>query len=223
MITQESRQNLKKGQVPLPVVPPGEAEAFSGDLPTPARPLRRLLISNTLIVMLATVGSRFLGLFRDVVIAARFGTSGDYNAYVAAFRIPDLLYLIIIGGALGSALIPVFSRYLGQGEEEKAWRLANAIINTSVVVLALVSFLTFFIAPQLMTNLVAPGLRDQPELLDKAISLSRLLLIQPFLLGLGGIAMALLNGTDHFLWPALAPLFYNTCIILGALFLTGPF
>ncbi|MEI6046633.1 MAG: murein biosynthesis integral membrane protein MurJ, partial [Chloroflexota bacterium] len=157
----------------------------------------------------------------DVIVAAAFGTQGDYNAYVAAFRIPDLLYLLIIGGALGSALIPVFSRFLGQGEEEKAWRLANAVINSALAAILVVSLLVFFITPQLVTTILAPGFKDQPDLLNKTINLTRLLLLQPILLGLGGIAMALLNGTNHFLWPALAPLFYNTCIILGIIFLSG--
>jgi putative peptidoglycan lipid II flippase len=218
--TPESSQKPKKIQLPLPAAPPTEAEALTGELPVPAppRPVRRMLISNTLIVMLATVASRFLGLFREMVVAARFGTSTEYDTYVAAFRIPDLLYLIIIGGALGSALIPVFSRFLGQGEEQKAWRLANAVITTSVVVLVIVSFQTFIIAPQLVSNLLLPVADAQQQAL--AVNLTRLLLLQPLLLGLGGIAMALLNGTQHFLWPALAPLFYNGCIILGALFLT---
>jgi putative peptidoglycan lipid II flippase len=160
-------------------------------------------------------------LLRDIIVAATFGTQGDYNAYVAAFRIPDLLYLLIIGGALGSALIPVFSRFLGQGEDEKAWRLANAVINTALAAVLVISLLVFFIAPQVVTNLLAPGFKNQPDLLDKTINLTRLLLLQPILLGLGGIAMALLNGTNHFLWPALAPLFYNFCIILGVIFLSG--
>ena len=194
---------------------PGQLTAGS------ARSLRRLLFSNTLIVMAATVGSRALGLLRDVLIAAQFGTSGEINAYYAAFRIPDLLYLLIIGGALGSALIPVFSRFLGQGEAEKAWRLANAVINTALVAIVIFSFLIFFIAPQIVRNILAPNLSLEYQ--ELTINLTRLLLLQPLLLGLGGIAMALLNGTEHFLWPALAPLFYNGSIILGALFLAGPF
>ncbi len=210
---------------PLPAAPAIGQENFEAQIsppvPVPPRPLRRFLISNTLIVMLATVGSRGLGLLREVVMAAQFGTSGEINAYIAAFRIPDLLYLLLIGGALGSALIPVFSRFIGQNEAEKAWRLANAVINTSLIAIVVVSLCTYFIAPQLVRNLIAPDL--SPELQATTINLTRLLLLQPLFLGLGGIAMALLNGTEHFLWPALAPLFYNGCIILGALFLAGPF
>lgn len=227
--------SIEKGQPQQPnrprPLPPIGGRPESGPLPptpepssrvAPSRALRRLLISNTLIVMAATLGSRVLGLLREVVVAANFGTSGDYSAYVSAFRIPDLLYQLIIGGALGSALIPVFSRFLGAKDDEKAWRLANAVINTSFVLILLFSAFAFTITPQLVTNLVAPGFKDDPHLLDLTVNLTRLLLLQPILLGLGGLAMALLNGTEHFLWPALAPLFYNTCIILAVIFLGKP-
>jgi len=179
--------------------------------------LRRLLFNNTLIVMGATLASRVLGLLREAVVAAKFGTSDDYSAYYAAFKIPDALYLLIIGGALGSALIPVFSGFLGKGEAEKAWRLANSVINISFVVLLVAALLAFIFAPQLVSLVIAPNF--PPPAKELTANLARMLLIQPLLLGLGGIFMALLNGSEHFLIPALAPIFYNLCIIGGALLL----
>lgn len=169
--------------------------------------------------MVATLASRGLGLLREVVVAAKFGTGEDYGAYVAAFRIPDTLYLLIIGGGLGSALIPVFSGFLGQGETEKAWRLANAVINTTVLALVVTAVFVFVFAPQLVSWVIAPNF--SPERQALCANLTRLLLVQPLLLGLGGIAMSLLNGSEHFLMPTLAPIFYNLCIILGALLFAG--
>ena len=58
------------------------------------------------------IASRLLGLLRDVLIGARFGTTPDYDLYVAAFKIPDAIFTLVAGGALGSVLVPVFSEFL---------------------------------------------------------------------------------------------------------------
>src|SRR5262245_54451426 len=84
---------------------------------------RRIAI-NTLIVGGAFVLSRVLGLAREAVIAGQFGTSAQTDAYIAAFRIPDTLFLLIVGGAVGSAFIPVFTGLMTRGREERAWHLA---------------------------------------------------------------------------------------------------
>ncbi|MEI7555324.1 murein biosynthesis integral membrane protein MurJ [Candidatus Chlorohelix sp.] len=178
----------------------------------------RRIFSNTLIVMVATLASRALGLLREVVIAARFGTGEDYSAYVAAFKIPDMLFLVLSGGALGSALIPVFAGMLGQGEKDKAWRLANAVVNDAFIALLVSGIFAFVFAPYLVSWVVAPNF--SPAQQELTTSLTRLLLLQPIMLGMGAIASSVLNGMERFLVPALAPLFYNLSIILGALFLS---
>ncbi len=171
--------------------------------------------------MAATFLSRILGQVREIVLARAFGTQDDYAAYKAAFRIPDTLFLLIIGGALGSALIPVFSRFLGENEQAKAWRLANAVVNWAMGVLVLSCVLAWIFAPTIVTTVLAPGYA--PATQELTINLTRLLLLQPLFIGLGGIAVALLNSNGLFFWPAFAPLFYNLSIIVGAVFLVGPF
>ena len=79
--------------------------------------------------MAAYVLSRVLGLAREMVISHQFGTSRDLDAYRAAFNIPDLIFTLIAGGALGSAFIPTFTTYLARGERDEAWRLASAVMN----------------------------------------------------------------------------------------------
>ena len=189
----------------------------------PPRPVksRSGLISSALFLMGATLLSRILGVARDIVLSNQFGTSEQFGAYQAAFRIPDTLYLLIIGGALGSSLIPVFSRFLGQSDETNAWRLANTVVNYAMLVLTISTVIAWIFAPFIVSTLLAPGLPAATQ--NLTVDLTRLLLLQPFFMGLGGIALALLNGSENFVWPALAPLIYNFSIILGALFLTGPF
>jgi putative peptidoglycan lipid II flippase len=173
---------------------------------------------NTIIVMAMTVLSGLLGQLRESVFASRFGTGGALAAYVAAFSIPDLVYLLVIGGALGSAFIPVFSRYLAHKDDAGAWRLASTVLNLALVVAVALAGLTALLAPWLVRWLIAPGFSPEQQALT--VRLTRLLLIQPVLLGLGGLAMAALNAFRRFLLTAIAPLVYNLCIIAGTLFLT---
>jgi len=167
--------------------------------------------------MLAFVASRLLGLAREVVIGARFGTSAEYDAYLAAFRVPDLLYQLIAGGALGSAFIPTFARYLAADDRLGAWRLASAVINIVTLVLASAALLAAIFAPQLVATLIAPGFDAAMQALT--VSLMRVMLIAPVIFGASGVFMGALNAQQHFLLPALAPIVYNLAIIAGALLL----
>ncbi|MBC7345432.1 MAG: hypothetical protein H5U03_08465, partial [Clostridia bacterium] len=81
--------------------------------------LKRRIVQAASLVMVAYLASRLLGLIREIVIAERFGTSAELGAYLAAFRIPDLIFQLLAGGALGSSFIPVFAVYLAHGQEEE--------------------------------------------------------------------------------------------------------
>jgi len=176
------------------------------------------LLRSAGIVAAAFVASRLLGLVREVIVASRFGTEGDASAYVAAFRIPDLLFLIIMAGSFGSAFVPVFAGYLGRGDEERAWRLASAVLTWSVLSVAVMAVLAFVFAGPL-TTLMVGGL--DPEYQQKTVNLMRLLLLSPIFLGLGIAAKGILEAQDLYLFPALSPLVYNLGIILGGLLLSG--
>lgn len=168
-------------------------------------------------VGLAFIANRALGLLRDVIIAGKFGTRADLDAYYAAFRIPDFLFLVIASGAFGAAFIPIFTGFLERDEETAAWVLASSTLNTAFYALTALSAIGFFLAGPLVRTVVAPGLTAAQQAL--AIDLTRILLLQPLFLGLGGAAMGILNAQYRFLWPALAPVTYNLGIIFGALVL----
>ena len=170
---------------------------------------------NTLIVTGGYLLSRVLGLARDVVITARFGTSAEMDAYRAAFNIPDLVYLIVAGGALGSAFIPVFSGFLAADREEDAWRLASGVLNMTLLALLAACALLALLADPLVTLTVGSGFDPAKRALTA--NLIRLLLIQPALLGLGGLAKATLESFDRFALPAIGSNLYNLGIIGGAL------
>lgn len=162
--------------------------------------------------------SRVTGLLRDMLLATQFGTSPDYAAYRAAFKVPDLLYIVIIGGALGSTFIPIFIQVWDRDGSARAWHLASAVLTWALGLLALASGLLWLLAP-LLTEWLFGGQGFSAEGRALITQLTQLFLLSPLLLGLGGIAMAALNARDRFILPALAPVTYNLGIISGTLLL----
>ncbi|MGI8963766.1 MAG: murein biosynthesis integral membrane protein MurJ [Thermomicrobiales bacterium] len=177
--------------------------------------IRSGLARSALIVAVAFVLSRALGLVREVILADQFGTGPEMDAYVSAFRIPDLLFLVVMAGAFGAAFIPVFGEFLGDDDQSRAWNLASAVLTWAGISVLVLSALCFVLARPLM-HIVAPGF-DQPTE-DMAVRLMRILLLSPVFLGLGIAAKGILEAHNQFTLPALAPLIYNTAIIVGALF-----
>jgi putative peptidoglycan lipid II flippase len=167
------------------------------------------------LVMALFVISRALGLLREMAISHQFGTGGDLDAYLAAFRLPDLLFQIVAGGALGSAFIPTFAAFLAQDQEEGAWRLASAVINLVLLLTTALAAVAALLAPWLVRDVIAPGFDPARQALTT--SLMRLMLVTPVIFGVSGIVMGILNARQHFLLPALAPILYNAGIIGGAL------
>ncbi|GAB4211926.1 MAG: murein biosynthesis integral membrane protein MurJ [Roseiflexaceae bacterium] len=174
-------------------------------------------LANTLIVAGGTLLSRVLGLARDVIIAGRFGTGAEIEAYRAAFALIDMVYIVVAGGALGSAFIPVFAGMLAQQREDDAWRLASGTINLALAALVVACGLMALLAEPLVALTVGQGFDAAQR--DLTVQVLRLLLIQPVLLGLGGLTKATLESFDRFALPAIGSNLYNLGIIAGALLL----
>src|SRR5262245_41706535 len=172
-------------------------------------------LANTMIVAGGYLFSRVLGLARDVIILYQFGTSREIDAYRASFGVLDLIYLVIAGGALGSAFIPVFAGFLSQHDEEDAWRLADTILSLALVALLAACALIALLADPLVALTIGSGFDADKRALTAHIL--RLLLIQPLLLGLGGLAKATLESFERFALPAIGSNLYNVGIIGGAL------
>ncbi len=177
--------------------------------------LHRIARAATLVMALFMV-SRVLGLLREIVIAGQFGTSAEMDAYLAAFRLPDLLFYVVAGGALGSAFIPVFTGYLVRDDMIGAWRLASAVINWVLLILLSLGGLAAIFAPWLV-HLLYTEFTPAQQLLTT--ELMRWMLISTVIFGVSGVVMGILNAQQHFLLPALAPVIYNLAIILAAWFL----
>ncbi|MBK6562650.1 MAG: murein biosynthesis integral membrane protein MurJ [Dehalococcoidia bacterium] len=187
-------------------------------------PIRRAsggLAIAAAIVAFGFIGSRLLGIVRTIVIAGAFGTSPELDAYNIAFRIPDLIFQVLAGATLGSAFIPVFARLYRREGEEEAWKLASHVLNLITAATAALCALAFLLAPWLVP-LLAPGLGEDigrhDELTDKAVELTRLMLLSTLFFAVSGMVTGILNGRQRFLLPALAPMLYNLAIIFGAVF-----
>src|SRR5687768_8614421 len=113
------------------------------------------------IVMFAIILGQLAGLLRGVLVARAFGASPELDAFFAANRVSETLFLLVAGGALGSAFIPTFTGLLAKNEKDSAWRLASALANAVTLSLSLLSVLLAVFAPQLVRAFF-PGLSSNP-------------------------------------------------------------
>ena len=166
------------------------------------------------IVMIAFIASNLVGLLRQMIINRAFGTSADLDAYFAACRVPDLIFHVIAGGALGSAFIPTFTALLTKNDQDSAWRLASAMLNWVIITSTALAALAAGLSPWLTQRFLAPGF--SPEQIELTASLMRIMLLSSVVFGISGLLMAVHHSKYHFLSPALAPVLYNAGIIAGA-------
>lgn len=173
------------------------------------------------VVMLGFGGAKVISLVQTFIIAETFGINRDWDSYVSANRIPDLIFTLIAGGALAFAFIPIFSGLLARGARDEAWHTASHVINTIFCATLLVSFIAFIAAPWIIGTLVAPGF--PPDQQAQTVGLMRILLIGTLIFSISGIVMGILHSHNHFLLPALAPIMLDIGILFGVIFLIKPF
>ena len=170
------------------------------------------------VITIAMVLARILGYGREVLIYYLFGQNRITDCYNAAFSIPDFIYVILIGGALSSAFIPVFGSYLAKGEEEEGWKVANTMLNLVVILMLSAITLGMIFTPQLI-RLLVPGF-DAGEI-GLTVNLTRVMFFQTFFMGLSGVTMGILNAYKHFSAPALGSVLYNLAVVVVG-WLLGP-
>ena len=190
-----------------------------------AQPFRgphiRHLARSTFTVMLAFLAAKIISLFQTLIIAQVFGVGRELDAYVAANRIPELIVILISGGALTHAFIPVFSGFLAKGDLNSAWKLSSHLINSIFTLALLLSALVFVLAPWLVDNAVAPGFESATA--ASTVEMMRILLLSTIIFAVSGIFSGILNSHQHFLLPALAPIMFDIGILIGVLFLLPRF
>src|SRR5256884_727242 len=176
---------------------------------------RRRIASAATLILVAYGLSRVLGAVRELVIANTFGTRHQIDDYRVAFGVPDLLFNLLLAGAISSAFIPVLSEHLAKGEHQRALEIAQRVLNSAIVILTVGAAILFLVAP-FYVSLIAFGYSPHDH--DVIVGLTRILLLQPIFLGAGGMVIGILTAYQRFFAQALAPLFYNGAIIVAAAF-----
>jgi putative peptidoglycan lipid II flippase len=198
-----------------------EQEKAVQDIPSKTQPEKKpaSVARSAGIVSLAVMASRILGLVREVVFAKLFGASASYanDAYVIAFRIPNLLRDLFAEGALSSAFVTVFSDYLVTKGEKEAFRLSNLVVNALLLILGILVALGIIFAPELV-SLIAHGFQANPEKFALTVKMTQIMMPFILLVALAAQAMGLLNSRGHFGMPALSASFFNVGSIIGGLF-----
>ncbi|MDZ4385403.1 MAG: murein biosynthesis integral membrane protein MurJ, partial [Candidatus Moranbacteria bacterium] len=171
------------------------------------------VISAAFVITVAGLLSNLLGLVRDRLLASTFGAGDVLDVYYAAFRIPDLIYSLLILGSMSAAFIPVFTGLRSkEGDNDEAWRMTNGIMNLSLFLIIIISLVCAIAAPFLM-RIITPGF--SPEKMESAVLFTRIMFLSPVFLGISGIMGGVLTSMKHFLIYSIAPLLYNIGIILG--------
>ncbi len=161
--------------------------------------------------------SNILGFLRDRFLAQKI-PAAEVDTYFNAFRLPDLVFHVLILGAVTTAFIPVFTDYLfKKGKDSEAWRLANTVINLGAIVLLISLAILYFLIP-IIIPYISPF--NEPQRVEQTVTLARMLIFQPFIFGLSYIAGGVLNSFKRFAAYAVAPLVYNAAIILSIIYLS---
>ena len=172
------------------------------------------------IVVASILVSRVLGFVRQAAINAEFGVGPAADAWFAAFRIPDTIFMLLAGGALLSAVIPVYAEVKARGDRRALGRFVGRIGVLVAGASAVLAGVSALLAEPLM-RVVAPGFPDTTVAL--ATDAARWLMISPVVLAISAVAKSALQAERAFTLPALSPLLYNLGIIAGALGLARVF
>lgn len=187
------------------------------------------ITSAAALVAVFSLLSRVLGILRDRILAGQFGAGEITDVYYAAFRVPDLLFNLIVLGALSAGFIPVFTKLVKNFSLEKkesnknnkeAWDLASNVLNLLLLTLIFLSILGMIFTPQLV-NVIVPGFSLELKVLT--VKLTRIMFLSPIFLGISSVLGGILQSYKKFLAYSLAPVLYNLGIIFGILYLVPRF
>jgi len=171
-------------------------------------------------VMVALLFSSVVNLASIILTATTFGASAQMDAFNAANRVSEPLFVLMAGGALGSAFIPTFTGLVIKGERNPAWRLASAIANLLLVGSTIAAALAAIFAQPLVKYVLAPPFAADPVQFSLTVNLLRIMLPTVVIFGISGLFMGILNSHQVFFVPALTPAMYRLGMIFGVLFLT---
>jgi len=167
------------------------------------------------ILFLSTVVSALLGIIRNRLLASNFGMGLKLDIYFASLKIPSFITTVLVMDAISVAIIPLFDKYREKSERH-GWHFISAVFNVFSIFLIVLSGVLFIFTPQLI-SLIMPGFSGGG--LESVILLTRIMLLQPILMGISTIVSGVLKSFYRFVVVSLAPIAYNIGVIGGILFL----
>lgn len=183
---------------------------FFGD--TQANRARYLLQSTFLVIIFLGLG-KVTGFVRIQLVSRVYGTGSAYDAFTSANQLPEVFFVLIAGGALTAAFIPVYSKFLVGNRPVEAARLINGVITLVLVILGSIALLSAIFAGPITQYVLVPDYSAAQQALTA--SLMRIILIQTVLFGISGILSSILNAHQHFALPALAPIALDIGYVVG--------
>lgn len=178
------------------------------------------ILSAAFVLMLTVVFSQILGLIRQRMLVGIYGPSNTLGVYLASSRLPDLLFQVIIAGAISSSFIPIFADFLAQKKEEEGFKFASSLIIIGLLIFLFISVI-LFIFSGFFSHLVAPGF-SAPDLVLMS-NLTRIIILGEIIFMLASFFSAVLQCYNHFFITGIAAASYNLGIILGIIFLSKSF
>ena len=190
--------------------PPGDAPSPERDSTqqAPVSGARR----STLVVMLATLLTKVVGLGREIVVGAIYGAGSTFSAFTVAFQIPNVIRTFVADQALVGALVPVFTGLREEGDEERAWRVASSVASVLLLILLPLTAVAM-VGADFFVDVVVYDRNDAIDL-TLAAQLFRIMIPVVVLMSLGGVIIAILNSYGKFGPPAFAQLAFNAAAVL---------
>ena len=156
--------------------------------------------------------SKITGLIRARLVAGRFGAGDEFDAFTAANQLPELFFVLIAGGALAAAFIPIYTDYLKDDKLKEALKLTHSTLSLVLIVLGTLAGIGALFATPIAAVLVPDF---SPEKQQLTAELMRIILLQTMFFGISGVMSAFLNGNQHFALPALASVALDVGYVLG--------
>jgi putative peptidoglycan lipid II flippase len=172
---------------------------------------KKQILRSASVIGFFTLLSRVFGYVRDQRLTLLLGTSVSADAFLLAFRIPSIMRRLVGEGSMNAAFIPVFSDYMGNRTREEMWQLANRVFWTIALLLAIVTILGMVFSSAVIYSFSPRGTGDLHLL---GAELNRILFPAVFFVGMGAVAIAILNGFQVFGVPAASPILVNAAFIL---------
>jgi putative peptidoglycan lipid II flippase len=170
------------------------------------------ILKSASIISLVTIVSRTLGYLRDQRITLLLGTTLSADAFVLAYRMPNLFRRLVGEGTIAASFIPVFTTFMRERSKEELWHFANRLFWTAALVLAVVTVLGMVFSPSVISTFTFGG--EKAPSWDEAVTLNRIIFPYLFFVGLAALGMGILNSFHHFALPASTTVFLNLTIIL---------